>query len=561
MYRALYRKWRPQAFSDVSGQKHITDILQNAVVTGRHSHAYLFTGSRGTGKTSCAKIFAKAINCLDPEKGNPCNKCDICNGIDSGAVLDISEIDAASNNGVDNIRDLREETSFTPSVAKFRVYIIDEVHMLSAGAFNALLKTLEEPPEYVIFILATTEVHKLPATILSRCQRFDFRRIPVEDITNRLMFVAENEKIELESEAALLIARVADGSLRDALSILDQCASLEGSVTVHRVSETVGLLGKDYLFELSDAINKNDTAKALKIINSLHNSSCDMERLIAELLNHFRNIMIAKTTEKPEALIVCTPDELEKYKDAAQSFTYAALLSISEMLCAGGDSLKYSAFQRAEAEVLIMKICTPSILEDNSALLRRIADLERDVKILKGGTVVIGKKNADTKKQEKEQITYNPKPLADEENPEPSAKEEHEEEYEAGEEIELQDEQVTLNEDGEGEKDLYLLEDWTEVLSEVSRSCPQIYSSLLGSTCTVSGNAAVIKVKSEAFDMLFSRQENEKAIKDAILKVTGKELKPTQFSETAGEENFEQETVEDLIERISSTNIEMNIRE
>lgn len=561
MYRALYRKWRPQAFSDVSGQKHITDILQNTVVTGRHSHAYLFTGSRGTGKTSCAKIFAKAINCLDPEKGNPCNKCDICNGIDSGAVLDISEIDAASNNGVDNIRDLREETSFTPSVAKFRVYIIDEVHMLSAGAFNALLKTLEEPPEYVIFILATTEVHKLPATILSRCQRFDFRRIPVEDITNRLMFVAKNEKIELESEAALLIARVADGSLRDALSILDQSASLEGSVTVHRVSETVGLLGKDYLFELSDAINKNDTAKALKIINSLHNSSCDMERLIAELLNHFRNIMIAKTTEKPEALIVCTPDELEKYKDAAQSFTYAALLSISEMLCAGGDSLKYSAFQRAEAEVLIMKICTPSILEDNSVLLRRIADLERDVKILKGGTVIIGKKNADTKKQEKEQITYNPKPLADEENPEPLAKEEHEEEYEAGEEIELQDEQVTLNENGEEEKDLYLLEDWTEVLSEISRSCPQIHSSLLGSTCTVSGNTAVIKVKSEAFDMLFSHQENEEAIKDAILKVTGKELKPTKFSETAGEENFLQETVEDLIERISSTNIEMNIRE
>ncbi|HZJ75882.1 MAG TPA: DNA polymerase III subunit gamma/tau [Clostridia bacterium] len=561
MYRALYRKWRPQAFSDVSGQKHITDILQNAVVTGRHSHAYLFTGSRGTGKTSCAKIFAKAINCLDPVEGNPCNKCDICNGIDSGAVLDISEIDAASNNGVDNIRDLREETSFTPSVAKFRVYIIDEVHMLSAGAFNALLKTLEEPPEYVIFILATTEVHKLPATILSRCQRFDFRRIPVGDITNRLMFVAKSEKIELESEAALLIARVADGSLRDALSILDQCASLEGNVTVHRVSETVGLLGKDYLFELSDAINKNDTAKALKIINSLHNSSCDMERLIAELLNHFRNIMIAKTTEKPEALIVCTPDELEKYKDAAQTFTYAALLSISEMLCAGGDSLKYSAFQRAEAEVLIMKICTPSILEDNSALLRRIADLERDVKLLKGGVVVIGKKNVDTKKQEKEQITYKPKPLAEEENPEPLAKEEHEEEYEAGEEIELQDEQVTLNEDGEEEKDLYLLEDWTEVLSEILRSCPQIHSSLKGSTCTVSGNTAVIKVKSEAFDMLFSHQENEKAIKDAILKVTGKELKPTQFLETAGEESFEQETVDDLIERISSTNIEMNIRE
>ena len=328
MYRALYRKWRPQVFSDVSGQGHITETLMNEISTGRLSHAYLFTGSRGTGKTTCAKILAKAVNCLNPQNGSPCNECEICRGIDDGSILDVTEIDAASNNSVDNIRDLRDEVNFTPAAAKYRVYIIDEVHMLSGGAFNALLKTLEEPPGHVLFILATPDVQTLPATLLSRCQRFDFRRIPPEDIAARLMKVAENENLQLDEDAALLIARVSDGALRDALSILDQCAGYNEPITVKTVGNAAGLLGKDYLFEISDALLGEDSSKILNIIDRLHSSSCDMERLMSELVNHFRNIMIAKTTKNPEKFIVCTPDELIRYKENAQNITYGAVLYI-----------------------------------------------------------------------------------------------------------------------------------------------------------------------------------------------------------------------------------------
>ncbi len=247
MYQVLYRKWRPQTFADVVGQPHVTASLTGAVQSGRLSHAYLFTGSRGTGKTSCAKILAKAVNCERPVDGNPCNACDTCRGIDSGSILDVIEIDAASNNGVDNIRDLREEANYTPTHAKYRVYIIDEVHMLSTGAFNALLKTLEEPPEHVKFILATTEVHKLPSTILSRCQRFDFKRIEPQDIADRLKFVAVQENISLTDDGAMLIARVSDGAMRDALSLLDRCAAYGEAITETVVSDAAGLAGRERL--------------------------------------------------------------------------------------------------------------------------------------------------------------------------------------------------------------------------------------------------------------------------------------------------------------------------
>lgn len=263
MYKVLYRKWRPQVFADVVGQPQVTITLKNELMAGRIAHAYLFTGSRGTGKTTCAKILAKAVNCLDLHDGDPCGNCEICRGIESGSVMDIVEIDAASNNGVDNIRMLREEANFTPAAAKYRVYIIDEVHMLSTGAFNALLKTLEEPPEHVIFILATTEVHKLPATILSRCQRFDFRRIPPQEIAGRLTYVAEQENAVLEEQAGLLLARLADGALRDALSLLDQCLGRSKQVTLEVVQETVGLVGRDHLFALSEAVRGHDSSSAL----------------------------------------------------------------------------------------------------------------------------------------------------------------------------------------------------------------------------------------------------------------------------------------------------------
>ena len=307
MYQALYRKWRPQDFSAVYGQPHVTKTLQNQLCSGRISHAYLFTGSRGTGKTTCAKILSKAVNCLSPVDGNPCNECEICRGIDNGSILDVIEIDAASNNGVDNIRDLREEANFTPANAKYRVYIIDEVHMLSIGAFNALLKTLEEPPSHVIFILATTEIHKLPSTILSRCQRFDFKRIAPEDITSRLLYVAEKENVNLTENAANLIARIADGGMRDALSLLDRCFAMGTDIDENAVSDAAGIAGTIHLFSFSEYVANGDFTSSLKLVSKLHSESCDIDSLCTELTLHFRNLMVAKTVSECEGLIVCSP--------------------------------------------------------------------------------------------------------------------------------------------------------------------------------------------------------------------------------------------------------------
>ena len=380
MYQVLYRKWRPKVFSDVVGQPHITSILTNELKAGRLAHAYLFTGSRGTGKTTCAKILAKAVNCLNPIDGNPCNECEICKGIDSGSILDVVEIDAASNNGVDNIRDLREETNFTPSKAKYRVYIIDEVHMLSIGAFNALLKTLEEPPEYVMFILATTEVHKLPATILSRCQRFDFRRIAPEDITGRLKYIAEEENISLTDDGAMLIARIADGGMRDALSLLDQCAGENKEVNAETVRKSAGLAGRDYLFAVSDAVINHDCKKVLEIIDSLHNSSCDMEQLCTELTEHFRNFMICKTMPSPSELIICTDDELNRIKNEASRFTLEQILFALDLLQKALESLRNGADRRIKMEMTLIKLCSPKLSESTEAILERISVLENMIK-------------------------------------------------------------------------------------------------------------------------------------------------------------------------------------
>lgn len=378
MYQALYRKWRPQVFSDVVGQPHITTTLMNEVDGNIHSHAYLFTGSRGTGKTTCAKIFAKAVNCLNPQKGDPCNECEICKGIDNGSIMDVIEIDAASNNGVDNIRDLREEVNFTPVNSKYRVYIIDEVHMLSIGAFNALLKTLEEPPQHAKFVLATTEVHKIPATIMSRCQRFDFHRISSQDIASRLTYIATQEGLELAPDAAVLIARLSDGALRDALSILDQCIVKGKNITLSIVNEVVGLAGSDYLFSLSKAINEKDSAKALDTIDYLHNHSCDMERLCNELINHFRNLMIVKTVENPQNIIVCTDEELQSLRQTAQFFDMDSILHTIDVLGQTISNLRMGLNRRVEMEMAMIKLCS-SQGTDNASLIQRIKNLENAI--------------------------------------------------------------------------------------------------------------------------------------------------------------------------------------
>lgn len=379
MYQVLYRKYRPRVFADVYGQDHVTSTLKNEIKEGRISHAYLFTGSRGTGKTTCAKILAKAVNCPNAVDGEPCNTCEICKGLDSGTIYDVVEIDAASNNGVDNIRDLREEVNYTPTRGKYRVYIIDEVHMLSTGAFNALLKTLEEPPAHVIFILATTEVHKLPATILSRCQRFDFKRIQPETMAVRLQQVAGLEGMELAPDAATLIARIADGALRDGLSILDQCAGRSKQITAQLVSEVAGLAGREALYRLSDAVLARDSSAAVEELAQLHENSYDMERLCVEMINHFRNFMMVKTVKKSRELIICTDDEYKHIEESAGQFTLAQILRGLDLFQSTLVKIKGGATPRIEMEMAFIRLCEPKLETDPDAINQRLSALERAV--------------------------------------------------------------------------------------------------------------------------------------------------------------------------------------
>ena len=379
MYQVLYRKYRPRVFADVYGQDHVTSTLKNEIKEGRISHAYLFTGSRGTGKTTCAKILAKAVNCPNAVDGEPCNACEICKGLDSGTIYDVVEIDAASNNGVDNIRDLREEVNYTPTRGKYRVYIIDEVHMLSTGAFNALLKTLEEPPAHVIFILATTEVHKLPATILSRCQRFDFKRIQPETMAVRLQQVAGLEGMELAPDAATLIARIADGALRDGLSILDQCAGRSKQITAQLVSEVAGLAGREALYRLSDAVLARDSSAAAEELAQLHENSYDMERLCVEMINHFRNFMMVKTVKKSRELIICTDDEYKHIEASAGQFTLAQILRGLDLFQSTLVKIKGGATPRIEMEMAFVRLCEPKLETDPDAINQRLSALERAV--------------------------------------------------------------------------------------------------------------------------------------------------------------------------------------
>ena len=379
MYQVLYRKYRPRVFADVYGQDHVTSTLKNEIKEGRISHAYLFTGSRGTGKTTCAKILAKAVNCPNAVDGEPCNACEICKGLDSGTIYDVVEIDAASNNGVDNIRDLREEVNYTPTRGKYRVYIIDEVHMLSTGAFNALLKTLEEPPAHVIFILATTEVHKLPATILSRCQRFDFKRIQPETMAVRLQQVAGLEGMELAPDAATLIARIADGALRDGLSILDQCAGRSKQITAQLVSEVAGLAGREALYRLSDAVLARGSSAAVEELAQLHENSYDMERLCVEMINHFRNFMMVKTVKKSRELIICTDDEYKHIEESAGQFTLAQILRGLDLFQSTLVKIKGGATPRIEMEMAFVRLCEPKLETDPDAINQRLSALERAV--------------------------------------------------------------------------------------------------------------------------------------------------------------------------------------
>ena len=396
MYQALYRKWRPKTFDDVVGQEHITETLKSQVSSGHLSHAYLFIGTRGTGKTTCAKILAKAVNCEHPVNGNPCGQCPSCRGIEDGTIMDIVEMDAASNNGVDNIRTLREEAVFTPTYVKKRVYIVDEVHMLSTGAFNALLKILEEPPEHLMFILATTELQKVPATILSRCQRYSFKRISIPQITSRLEYVASNEPFTLEPEAADLIARMADGGMRDALSLLDQCSGNE-HITVDSIYSSLGLAGKQAIARMVEYINAQDASSAIGLFHELWQEGKDPSSILSELSTLERDLLIYKIAPKNGADLMTGGYDKETMDRFAGLFSTAQLSSQLARIEDSMVSMKTSSNARVAAELCLITLCEPELNRGVDALEERIELLERK---LEGGVVPAPRSAVPTAKAE-----------------------------------------------------------------------------------------------------------------------------------------------------------------
>ena len=379
MYQALYRKWRPKTFSDVVGQEHVTETLQRQVAEGRLSHAYLFTGTRGTGKTTCAKILAKAVNCEHPENGNPCNKCQSCLGIESGGFLDVMELDAASNNGVDHVRALRDEAIYSPAQVKKRVYIIDEVHMLSIAAFNALLKILEEPPEHLMFILATTELHKVPATILSRCQRFAFRRILPREIVGRLNYIAEQEGIDLRPDGAELLAHIADGALRDALSLLDQCAAAGGTIDSAAVLDALGLAGNLQTAQLMDCVLRRDTKAALLLLHRLYGSGKDVGAVLGELSALARDLLISETAPEGGAALLTGGYDSQTMDGLLRQADSARLIAICTTLQRTAADMNVSVNRRTDAELCLLKLCDETLSGDLSAINARLARLEQQM--------------------------------------------------------------------------------------------------------------------------------------------------------------------------------------
>ncbi|MDR3645726.1 MAG: DNA polymerase III subunit gamma/tau [Clostridia bacterium] len=519
MYQALYRKWRPSVFEDVVGQPQITKTLKNEIEAGRIAHAYIFTGSRGTGKTTCAKILAKAVNCLSPRGGDPCNECESCRGIDGGSVLDVVEIDAASNNGVDSIRELREEAGFTPVSAKYRVYIIDEAHMLSTGAFNALLKTLEEPPAYVIFILATTEVHKIPATILSRCQRFDFRRIPAADIERRIQYVAGQEHLSLSGDAASLIARLSDGALRDALSLLDQCAAVSAEITGQVVSDAAGLSGRDYLFELSDAVAAQDAGAALRVIDRLYKASKDCERLCEELLAHFRGIMLIKAIGPEPELLGLPADELARLEETAKRFSAPAALHCLDLLEETFERLRRSASRRTELEMCLLRLCVPALDDSPAAMLRRLDALEDAVRsgpAASRGQAAGGAKGGSSPAEPKDtqgeagaaQKPGSPDltPVQPDGQPQSNGQPQLTGQSKLADQSQLTDEPLLC---------------WPEVLEAVQQTDPPLSGVLNGSSAYVRGNYVLVDSGNAMFATLIKQKSHQSALVEAIRKATG----------------------------------------
>ncbi|MBQ8624101.1 MAG: DNA polymerase III subunit gamma/tau [Oscillospiraceae bacterium] len=535
MYTALYRKWRPLTFDDVVSQPHITTTLSRQIAEHKTAHAYLFTGSRGTGKTTCARIFAKAINCLNPAEGKPCLECEICKAADSGTLSDIIEIDAASNTGVDDIRELRDSTIYTPELCKYKVYIIDEVHMLSNQAFNALLKIMEEPPEHVKFILATTEVHKVPATIISRCQRFDFRRIRPEDIMARLMYIAGEEGFVLDEDAASLIARIADGAMRDALSLLDQCVAYSSHIDLSVVSDAAGIAGRDYLFDILEAVVDNDISKAISKTDELYSKSKDMTRLCDELLFQMRNLMLIKTVPDKTDLLACLESEVQRLKAIADKMSLDDILSRLDILQECSEAMQKCVSKRTEFEMTLVKLCTPrasapvkaSVSGDVSALVERINQLEREVARLKKYGVAVSSHKEDKPKREEMQETNTPLAKAEEA---PMADNERK-----------------------------VCTQWEAIIERLTEVNPGCAGALRGSKAYTQGNYLLILVKNKFFLGLFKKPENAASLKEVAKEITGVSYSIRAKCDESLDETPARDPIAELIEKAKNADIPVDI--
>lgn len=480
-YQAIYRKWRPQVFEDIIGQSHITTTLKNQIMNDRISHAYLFCGTRGTGKTTAAKVFAKAVNCLNPKNGSPCNECEICRGIQNGSILDVTEIDAASNNSVDNIRDLREDVNYVAARTKYRVYIIDEVHMLTTGAFNALLKTLEEPPAHVIFILATTEVHKIPETILSRCQRFDFRRITPNDIIVRMKEIAAADGINITDDAYELLAQMADGSMRDGLSILERCVSACGTnLDRDSVTSVLGIAKSDLLFRLGSAVIENDSERVLNLIDTVTRDGKDLNVFCDSVIKHFRDLLVCKITHDPKSMIEYSDDLLVKLKSQAQKATFEKLSHAVAVLTKAKSDAKWVKNPRVIYELALLKLTRPELDSSEEALLDRLSAVEEAAK---NGITVIEQQPEKEQKEEKKE---------DKKKDEVSAR------------LFVPIAPGTLS---SSSPVVIAAKNWGKYAAAIGRDCPYLISVVSSCRVTVDGEGLLLLFK-----------ENEKALKDIAVR-------------------------------------------
>ncbi|HIU50007.1 MAG TPA: DNA polymerase III subunit gamma/tau [Candidatus Limousia pullorum] len=563
MYQVLYRKWRPKTFDDVSGQEHITTTLVNELKSGRINHAYLFTGSRGTGKTTCAKILAKAVNCLSPENGNPCGKCENCIAAEDGSFQDIVEMDAASNRRIDDIRSVIDGAVFTPAKGKHKVYIIDEVHMLTQEAFNALLKTLEEPPSHVIFILATTEVHKLPATIISRCQRFDFHRINPHVIKDRLKYVVEQEGCSITDDAALLIAAIADGALRDALSLTDRCIGLGGGeITLSVVREAAGLSGRGYVYDMaSSCINKN-CGEALELIAKLYGESKDMARLCEELTEHFRNLMLLKSVKNPDDILVVGRDELEVLKSHAERISLSEIVHIMDVLGSAFERMNRGADSRTEMETAVVKLCSPQLDVTEDAVLSRIGALERTVNrlmnMISSGTLTVQKddnlnKNGET--SNKAETSESTAEFKDTENLENTVSNQAEDPQNSSREPQRKRGAVDVDEIYRNAKPF---PNWKEVVENLRKYSKTISAAFDGTKAYVSGRYILIDSPSDIPFQLLKQSSQREKIREAVLEITGAtySLGPYRPPEKKIREEKE-DPIEKLTENFKSLGIEV----